>query len=151
MKDVYLLPFLLPDVFEICKTLTNEEFAGVLPRVVPLFDQKDSPQTMLMLIDSIPMFMAKTSPDVFRKSELKRVVPVTETIGVADIVYCKICPGIMPLIYHSLESEHSNVQERVLKAIPGLCDSLDYSTLQDILLVKVAVRIRWLEVLMVDF
>ena len=69
MKDVYLLPFLLPDVFEICKTLTNEEFAEVLPRVQPLFDLKDSAQTMLMLIESIPMFAQKTSPEVFRKSE----------------------------------------------------------------------------------
>ena len=87
LKDVYLLPFLLPDIFEICKTLTNEEFAVVLPRVVPLFDQKDSPQTMLMLIDSIPMFMAKTSPDVFRKSESKRFVRVIDNIGIADIDY----------------------------------------------------------------
>jgi SCY1-like protein 2 len=69
MKDVYLLPFLLPDVFEICKTLTNDEFAEVLPRVQPLFDLKDSAQTMLMLIESIPMFAQKTSPEVFRKSE----------------------------------------------------------------------------------
>jgi SCY1-like protein 2 len=69
MKDVYLLPFLLPDVFEICKNLTNEEFAEVLPRVQPLFDLKDSAQTTLMLIESIPMFAQKTSPEVFRKSE----------------------------------------------------------------------------------
>lgn len=45
----------------------------------------------------------------------------------------------MPLIYHALESEHANVQEKVLGAIPSLCDNLDYATLQDILLVKVAV------------
>lgn len=69
MKDVYLLPFLLPDVFEICKTLTNDEFAEVLPRVQPLFDLKDSAQTTLMLIESIPMFAQKTSPEVFRKSK----------------------------------------------------------------------------------
>lgn len=47
----------------------------------------------------------------------------------------------MPLIYNALESEQPNVQERVLKAIPSLCDSLDYSTVQDVLLVKVAVRL----------
>jgi SCY1-like protein 2 len=47
----------------------------------------------------------------------------------------------MPLIYHALESEHFNVQEKVLGAIPSLCDNLDYSTLQDILLVKVAVSL----------
>ena len=50
--------------------------------------------------------------------------------------------GVMPLIYHALESEHANVQEKVLGAIPSLCDNLDYSTLQDILLVKVAVSLQ---------
>lgn len=31
------------------------------------------------------------------------------------------------------------VQERVLKAVPHLCEILDYGTVQNILLVKVAV------------
>lgn len=45
----------------------------------------------------------------------------------------------MPLIYNSLECEHMPVQERVLKAVPHLCEILDYGTVQNILLVKVAV------------
>jgi SCY1-like protein 2 len=68
MKDIYLLPFLLPDVFEICKTVTQEEFTEVLPRIQPLFSMKDSAQTMLILLESIPMFLEKTTPLVFRKS-----------------------------------------------------------------------------------
>jgi hypothetical protein len=56
-------------------------------------------------------------------------------------MYVYLDTGVMPLIYHALESEHANVQEKVLGAIPLLCDNLDYSTLQDILLVKVAVRL----------
>ena len=139
MKDVYLLPFLLPDVFEICKTLTNDEFAEVLPRVQPLFDLKDSAQTMLMLIESIPMFAQKTSPEVFRKSEWSLQPDVQEGDRETD----SNGTGVMPLIYHALESEHSNVQEKVLGAIPSLCNNLDYSTLQDILLVKVAVSFCW--------
>ena len=141
MKDVYLLPFLLPDVFEICKTLTNEEFAEVLPRVQPLFDLKDSAQTMLMLIESIPMFAQKTSPEVFRKSELSTLLYCHDQRSGRLIVPPRDL-GVMPLIYHALESEHANVQEKVLAAIPSLCDNLDYSTLQDILLVKVAVSLQ---------
>lgn len=47
MKDPYLLPFLLPNVFEISKTLNKDEFAQVLPKLQPLFAMKDPPQNML--------------------------------------------------------------------------------------------------------
>jgi SCY1-like protein 2 len=46
----------------------------------------------------------------------------------------------MPLIYNSLECEHLPVQEKVLKLVPHLCEILDYGTVQNVLLVKVAVR-----------
>lgn len=69
MKDVYLLPFLLPDIFEICKSCSDEEFAQVVPKIQPLFELKDSAQTMLILIENIPMFLQKTSAGVFRESE----------------------------------------------------------------------------------
>jgi SCY1-like protein 2 len=45
----------------------------------------------------------------------------------------------MPLIYNSIESEHQPVQEKVLKSVPHLCEILDYGTVQNVLLVKVAV------------
>jgi SCY1-like protein 2 len=45
----------------------------------------------------------------------------------------------MPLIYNSLECEHMPVQEKVLKLVPHLCEILDYGTVQNVLLVKVAV------------
>jgi SCY1-like protein 2 len=47
MKDPYLLPFILPNVFEISKTLSKEEFTTVLPKLQPLFILKDPPQNML--------------------------------------------------------------------------------------------------------
>jgi SCY1-like protein 2 len=47
--------------------------------------------------------------------------------------------GVMPLIYNSLDSEHLPVQERVLKTVPHLCEILDYGTVQNVLLVKIAV------------
>lgn len=45
----------------------------------------------------------------------------------------------MPLIYNSLECEHLPVQEKVLQMVPHLCEILDYGTVQNVLLVKVAV------------
>lgn len=47
MKDHYLLPFLLPNVFQICKSVSTEEFAAVLPKLQPLFGLKDSPQNLI--------------------------------------------------------------------------------------------------------
>ncbi|WWD18087.1 hypothetical protein CI109_102535 [Kwoniella shandongensis] len=114
MKDPYLLPFILPNVFEISKGLSKNEFAGVLPSLQPLFALKDPPQNMLTLLEHLSLFEEKTTPPVFRES-------------------------VMPLIYNSLECEHLPVQERVLKTVPHLCEILDYGTVQNVLLVKVAI------------
>lgn len=51
----------------------------------------------------------------------------------------------MPLIYNSLECEHLPVQEKVLKTVPHLCEILDYGTVQNVLLVKVAVCLPFCE------
>ncbi|WVF70713.1 hypothetical protein IAT40_005506 [Kwoniella sp. CBS 6097] len=114
MKDPYLLPFILPNVFEISKGLNKDEFATVLPKLQPLFVLKDPPQNMLTLLEHLSLFEEKTTPPVFRES-------------------------VMPLIYNSLECEHMPVQERVLKTVPHLCEILDYGTVQNVLLVKVAI------------
>jgi SCY1-like protein 2 len=55
MKDPYLLPFLLPNVFEISKGLTKEEFAVVLPKLQPLFVLKDPLQNMLSRFPTCPI------------------------------------------------------------------------------------------------
>lgn len=68
------------------------------------------------MLDNLSLFEEKTNPQAFREN-------------------------IMPLIYNSLESEHLPVQERVLKAVPHLTEVLDYGTVQNILLVKVAVSV----------
>jgi SCY1-like protein 2 len=48
----------------------------------------------------------------------------------------------MPLIYNSLESDHPPIQEKALEGVPKLCGALDYGTVENILLVKVAVSGR---------
>jgi SCY1-like protein 2 len=47
MKDPYLIPFILPLVFEISKSLQKEEFGPVLTKMQPLFGMKDPPQIMM--------------------------------------------------------------------------------------------------------
>lgn len=114
MKDPYLLPFILPNVFEISNSLSKEEFTTVLPKLQPLFNMKDPPQNMLTLLEHLSLFEEKTIPTIFREN-------------------------VMPLIYNSLECEHLPVQEKVLRLVPHLCEILDYGTVQNVLLVKVAI------------
>ena len=47
MKDTYLLPFILTNVFEIAKSLNQQEFKPVLNKLQPLFGLRDPPQNML--------------------------------------------------------------------------------------------------------
>lgn len=68
MKDPWLLPFLLPNVFAIATSKTKDEFNAVtLPALRPLFALTDPPQNMLTLLDSMPLFVEKTTPAVFRE------------------------------------------------------------------------------------
>ncbi|KZO99308.1 kinase-like protein [Calocera viscosa TUFC12733] len=115
MKDPWLLPFILPNVFEISKTLSKDQFAQiVLPNIKPLFQIRDPPQNMITLLDNLKLFQEKTTPAVFKEH-------------------------VMPLVYAALESEHVNVQERALKAVPDVDESVDYSEVQNVLFPKIAV------------
>jgi SCY1-like protein 2 len=52
MKDPWLLPFILPCVFEIAKGQSKDEFNSVtLPALKPLFVLTDPPQNMLSACD----------------------------------------------------------------------------------------------------
>ncbi|CAO1613037.1 unnamed protein product [Parajaminaea phylloscopi] len=115
MSDRSLLPFILPNVFHIAKALSSIEFtSSVLPRLQPLFSVQDPPQNQLMLLDQIELFVAKTSPSVFRE-------------------------GVTPLLYSSLEAENAIVQERALQQVPRLCEVLEYSHVKEVLFPKIAV------------
>jgi SCY1-like protein 2 len=68
MKDVHLLPYILPNVFSIATTLTPTQFASlVLPSLKPLFTIKDPPQNMLTLLGNLPTLQSKTEKGVFRE------------------------------------------------------------------------------------
>ncbi|KAG6832720.1 hypothetical protein H0H92_012292 [Tricholoma furcatifolium] len=114
MKDTHLLPYILPNVFAISTMLLPSQFASiVLPSLKPLFSIKEPPQNMLTLLDNLGMLQSKTEKHVFREH-------------------------VLPLVYNALESEHAVVQERALKTIPDLCETIDYAEVQGVLFPRVA-------------
>ncbi|KAF7295265.1 Kinase-like protein [Mycena indigotica] len=114
MKDTHLLPYILPNVFSISNILSAPQFAGmVLPSLKPLFVIKEPPQNMLTLLDNLLMLQNKTDKNTFREQ-------------------------VLPLVYNALESEHAVVQERALKTVPELCESIDYAEVQGVLFPRVA-------------
>ncbi|KAH8108130.1 other/SCY1 protein kinase [Cristinia sonorae] len=114
MKDTHLLPYILPNVFVISQMLTPTQFASmVLPSLKPLFAVKEPPQNMITLLDNLQMLQNKTEKQVFREH-------------------------VLPLVYNALESEHAQVQERALKAIPDLCETIDYAEVQGVMFPRVA-------------
>ncbi|KIP09254.1 hypothetical protein PHLGIDRAFT_29115, partial [Phlebiopsis gigantea 11061_1 CR5-6] len=114
MKDTHLLPYILPNVFAISHILSPSQFASlVLPSLKPLFAIKEPPQNMITLLDNLQMLQGKTEKAVFREH-------------------------VLPLVYNALESEHAIVQERALKAVPDLCDTIDYAEVQGVLFPRVA-------------
>ncbi|KAG7452863.1 other/SCY1 protein kinase [Guyanagaster necrorhizus] len=114
MKDTHLLPYILPNVFAIATALSAPQFASmVLPSLKPLFAVKEPPQNMLTLLDNLSMLQGKTDKSVFRGE-------------------------VLPLVYNALESEHAIVQERALKIIPDLCDTIDYAEVQGVMFPRVA-------------
>ncbi|KDQ60613.1 hypothetical protein JAAARDRAFT_55341 [Jaapia argillacea MUCL 33604] len=115
MKDTHLLPYILPNVFSISASLSPTQFASlVLPSLKPLFTIKEPPQNMLTLLDNLGLLQSKTDKGVFREH-------------------------VLPLVYNALESEHAIVQERALKAVPDLCETIDYAEVQGVVFPRVAV------------
>ncbi|BGP43594.1 Protein kinase domain-containing protein ppk32 [Rhodotorula kratochvilovae] len=112
-RKANLIPFLLPNILYIAGKMTPDDFrAEVLPALKPLFAIKDPPQAVVALIENMATFHSKCSPTVFREE-------------------------VMPLIYFALESDNPVVLEKALRAIPSLCESLDYTTVKQTLFPKI--------------
>lgn len=68
MKDSYLLPSILPNIFFISKTLTPGQFASiVLPSLKPVFAVKEPPQNMLTLLENLALLQEKTDKLTFKE------------------------------------------------------------------------------------
>lgn len=82
MKDVHLLPYILPNVFAISTSLTISHFSSlVLPSLKPLFNIKDPPQNMLTLLDNLGTLQSKTEKGVFRERMQNRLLDRTAAEG----------------------------------------------------------------------
>jgi SCY1-like protein 2 len=115
MKDPSLLPYLLPNVFAIAQDLSALAFqTQVLPALRPLFALTDPPANMLTLLEHLELLRTKTDKATFQTA-------------------------VLPLVYNAFESEHTEVQERALKVVPGLCETIDYAEVQGVLFPRVAV------------
>ncbi|GJJ12295.1 hypothetical protein Clacol_006536 [Clathrus columnatus] len=131
MKDTHLLPYILPNVFYISKTLSSLLFASaVLPSLKPLFSIKDPPQNMLTLLDNLTLLQEKTDKVTFKDRKIFFVS--VHFFGAVNGI------DVLPLVYNALESEHAMVQERALKIVPHLCDTIDYAEVQSVLFPRVA-------------
>jgi SCY1-like protein 2 len=103
MKDPYLLPSILPNVFAISNDLSPSQFASrVLPSLKPLFAVKEPPQNMLTLLDNLTMLQEKTDKAVFKERMLCHFVYI-------EPVFITVPVDVLPLVYNALESEHGNV------------------------------------------
>lgn len=63
------------------------------------------------------------------------VLPFPGFANSSDILIVEV----LPLVYNALESEHAVVQERALKVVPDLCETIDYAEVQGVLFPRVAV------------
>ncbi|GAA5916469.1 hypothetical protein JCM6882_006468 [Rhodosporidiobolus microsporus] len=112
-RKANLVPFLLPNILYIASKMDADAFRDeVLPSLKPLFAIKEPPQTVISLLENLGTLNEKCSPTVFREE-------------------------VMPLIYYSLESENALVLEKALRVVPGLCESLDYTTVKQTLFPKI--------------
>lgn len=81
MKDINLLPYILPNVFVIANVLSPQAFANlVLPSLKPLFAVKEPPQNMLTLLENLLLLQSKTDKQVFRERETSNPVFSVEKI-----------------------------------------------------------------------
>ncbi|KAI8336735.1 hypothetical protein BC941DRAFT_427954 [Chlamydoabsidia padenii] len=113
LKDHQLLPYTLPNIFFIGQQLSQNEFCDViLPSLKPIFSIRDPPQNMIVLLDKLDALQEKTPRELFRDD-------------------------VMPLVYSALENPAVIVQEKALRIVPSLCESLDYSTVKNSLLPRV--------------
>ncbi|KAG0213585.1 hypothetical protein BGX28_004002 [Mortierella sp. GBA30] len=115
LKDHALLPYTLPNVFYIIQKMTPKEFEEkVLPSLKPIFLVREPMQNLLTLLEKIELLQQKAGGVVFKED-------------------------IMPLVYCALEPKNPpSVQEKALKTVPSITESLDYTTVKASLFPRIA-------------
>ncbi|KAG0005629.1 hypothetical protein BGZ79_003239 [Entomortierella chlamydospora] len=115
LKDHALLPYTLPNVFYIIQKMSPKEFEEkVLPSLKPIFLVREPMQNLLTLLEKIELLHQKASGVVFKED-------------------------IMPLVYCALEPKNPpSVQEKALKTVPSIMETLDYTTVKASLFPRIA-------------
>ena len=102
-----MVPFVLPNVIQIARDTTDEEFhTWIVPHLVPVFKYKEPIQIGIYLLQNMDFLVKKfnTKPDSLREH-------------------------IIPLIYRFLESDAYQIQELCLNVVPSVIHLIDFSGL----------------------
>ncbi|VDK84604.1 unnamed protein product [Litomosoides sigmodontis] len=107
-----LVPFILPGVFHIVATISNEEFAAtVLPQLIPIFTVERPYQILLLLLQNMDLLLQKTSEGDARRY-------------------------LLPLIYNALSNENVKIQELCLSTVPKVAAMIDRQSMKTEVLPK---------------
>ncbi|RIB02652.1 hypothetical protein C2G38_2009413 [Gigaspora rosea] len=113
IKDHSLLPYTLPNIFFIAQKLSPVDFCEkVLRPLKPIFVISEPVQSLVACLDQMELFKQKTTSSAFKDD-------------------------VMPLIYNSLEAKSPVVQEKALRVIPTIIDSLDILTIKSSLFPRI--------------
>ncbi|GMR32019.1 hypothetical protein PMAYCL1PPCAC_02214, partial [Pristionchus mayeri] len=107
-----LIPFILPSVFIITEQANQMEFtSSILPSLIPVFSLQKPYQIVLLLLQKMELLLAKATEEDIKKY-------------------------ILPLIYNSIGSETTRIQELCLAIIPTIGKLVDRQSMKTQLLPK---------------
>ncbi|RKP06151.1 kinase-like domain-containing protein [Thamnocephalis sphaerospora] len=107
IKDHTILPLILPNVLSISEKLSATDFTNrVLPALKPLFSIKEPAAAVVALLDKTSVLQKKTTPATFKEE-------------------------VLPLVVNALDSTIPLVQERALKVLPTVAETLDYTVVKN--------------------
>ena len=70
LKDHQLIAYVLPNIFWIAETMTNDEFASkIFPGLKPVFAVRDPPQVLIFIMENMDLLLKKTPSDGVRDCE----------------------------------------------------------------------------------
>ena len=103
LKDVSIVPFLLPNIFRAATNMPQVEFTEtVLPKLRPVFVLSEPVQTPLLLLQNLQLLIDKCDAAVI-KSDL------------------------LPMVFRAMESTNMAVLERAFSVVTLLAPNLDYT------------------------
>jgi len=103
LKDHQLIAYVLPNIFWIAETMTNDEFASkIFPGLKPVFAVRDPPQVLIFIMENMDLLLKKTPSDGVRDCEFPNPI-----IG-ASYSFSFSCLGKMQnnLCSHSFDASH---------------------------------------------